>query len=230
MTSPTLEKEIPCRISTPPSPSSPAAAAESARPRSERSPHAAATSSSPTPRPEQDAHEVAASIDAQGRKAIALRLDAGDVQSFGTFAKDVGAALERTWSRSSFDHLVHNGGFGDGFAPFTDTTEASFDALLGVHFKGPFFLTQRLLPLLADGGRIVHVSSGVTRYAVPYTSVYAAAKSALEALTRSLALELAPRRITVNTVAHPHRLRRPLPARSRSPADRHRRDPARPAR
>lgn len=150
---------------------------------------------------EKDAHDVVRLIESRGRRAIALRLDLGDVSSFEAFATEVDRALRSGWARETIDFLVHNGGFGDGLAPLADTTEAAFDALVGVHFKGPFFLTQKLLKRIADGGRIVNVTTGLTRYAVPNVSVYAAAKSAMEAVTRVLALELGPRRIAVNAVA-----------------------------
>lgn len=149
---------------------------------------------------ERDARDVVDAVRARGRKATALRLDLTEPRTFDAFAADVKARLAEVWSRAHFDFLVNNGGAG-GFAPFADTSEAAFDAIVGAHFKGPFFLTQKLLPLLADGGRIVNVSTGVTRYTVPGVAVYAAAKSALEALTRALAVELGPRRIAVNTVA-----------------------------
>lgn len=149
---------------------------------------------------EQEATEVVRAIRAQGRRAVALRLDVGKVATFEAFASEVGRQLASVWSRDHFDFLVNNGGTG-GASPFAATTEASFDTLVDVHFKGPFFLTQRLLPLVADGGRIVNVSTGLTRYAFPGVSAYAAVKSALESLTRSLALELGPRRINVNAVA-----------------------------
>lgn len=149
---------------------------------------------------EHEASEVVRSIAATGRTALALRLDTTDVASFEAFAADVRQRLADVWQRDRFDALVNNAGFG-GYAPFTETSEASFDALVAVHFKGPFFLTQKLLPLLADGGRIVNLSTGLTRYVYPGFSAYAAAKGAVDVLTRALAVELGPRRITVNAVA-----------------------------
>lgn len=149
---------------------------------------------------EKEANEVVAAVRAKGRKAIALRLDLTKTASFDGFVTDVKRHLGQVWSRPHLDYLVNNGGAGGG-GPFADTDEATFDALVGAHFKGPFFLTQKLLPLIADGGRIVNVSTGVTRYTFPGTSLYAAVKSALEAMTRVLAVELGPRRIAVNTVA-----------------------------
>ncbi|RYZ05442.1 MAG: SDR family oxidoreductase [Myxococcales bacterium] len=149
---------------------------------------------------EKEASEVVAAIRAKGRKTVALRLDLTKTDSFDSFVSDVKRQLAQVWSRERIDYLVNNGGSGS-FGSFAETTEVTFDTLVGVHFKGPFFLTQKLLPLLADGGRIVNVSTGVTRYTFPGISVYAAVKSALEALTRALALELGPRQIAVNTVA-----------------------------
>lgn len=149
---------------------------------------------------ESDAQAVVKEIRAKGRKAEALKLDVGAASTFAAFASEVRERLRSTWDRSSFDHLVHNAGIG-GYALVSDTTEASFDALVAVHFKGPFFLTQALLPLLADGGRIVSVSSGLSRYAYPGVSVYSAVKGAMDVWTRSLAVELGARGITANVVA-----------------------------
>jgi NAD(P)-dependent dehydrogenase (short-subunit alcohol dehydrogenase family) len=146
------------------------------------------------------AQELVAEIEAHGRKAVALRLDAGDVASFPAFAAEVRQALGATWQRVSFDHLVNNAGHGD-VAAFAETTEAQFDALVNVHFKGVFFLTQALLPLIAEGGRIVNLSSGLTRVSAPGWSAYAAAKGAVEILTVYMAKELGARGIAVNAVA-----------------------------
>ncbi|BBK43429.1 3-oxoacyl-ACP reductase [Allostella vacuolata] len=149
---------------------------------------------------DDEAAATVAEIQAMGRKAVALRLDTGDVASFGAFADRLRAALDETWQRPTFDHLVNNAGHGE-HASIADTTEAQFDRLVDVHFKGVFFLTQALLPLLADGGRIVNLSSGLTRIAPPGWSAYAAVKGAVEVLTRYMASELGPRGIAVNTVA-----------------------------
>ena len=150
-------------------------------------------------RPEE-AQKVVAAIAAQGGKAVALQLDVGACGSFAAFAQSLTATLAATWQRSSFDYLVNNGGMGV-HAPFAETTEAQFDQLMNVHFKGVFFLTQTLLPLMADHGRILNVSSGLARFSLPGYSAYAAMKGAVEVLTRYLATELGPRRITVNTLA-----------------------------
>ncbi|PZQ19868.1 MAG: 3-oxoacyl-ACP reductase [Rhodanobacter denitrificans] len=149
---------------------------------------------------ETEARRLVEQIEAMGRKAIALRLDASDVSTFAGFARDVGAALEAVWGRTTFDHLVNNAGHGE-LAAFADTTVAQFDALFDVHVKGVFFLTQALLPLLADGGRIVNLSSGLTRVTYPGFSAYAAAKGAVEILSVCMAKELGSRGITVNSVA-----------------------------
>jgi NAD(P)-dependent dehydrogenase (short-subunit alcohol dehydrogenase family) len=139
-------------------------------------------------------------IEALGRRAVALPLDVAQSASFPAFAAQVKAALARVWQRETFDHLVNNAGIGT-HAAFADTTEAQFDTLVDIHFKGPFFLTQTLLPLIADGGRIVNVSSGLARFTLPGSSAYASMKGAIEVLTRYLAKELGPRGIAVNVVA-----------------------------
>lgn len=149
---------------------------------------------------ERDANEVVQAIRNKGRKAVAVQLDVGKAGTFDTFAAGVKRLLREVWSRDTFDQLVNNAGVG-GYSLFAETSEATFDELVAVHFKGPFFLTQKLLPLLADGGRIINLSTGLTRYAYPGCSTYAAVKGAVEVLTRALAVELGPRRITVNAVA-----------------------------
>ena len=146
------------------------------------------------------AEATVAEIRALGQKAVALQLDAGDTASFAVFAEQLRTALGETWGRDTFDHLVNNAGHGDG-ASIAETTEAQFDRLVDVHFKGVFFLTQTLLPLLADGGRIVNISSGLTRMIFPGYAAYAAVKGAVEILTGYMAKELGARGITVNTVA-----------------------------
>lgn len=146
------------------------------------------------------AGSVVAEIKAMGRKAIALQLDTGKVAGFAPFAERLRAALRETWQRETFDHLVNNAGHGE-MATIAETTEVQFDALVNVHFKGVFFLTQSLLPLIADGGRIVNLSTGLTRFSYPGFSAYAAAKGAVEVLSLYMAKELGSRRIAVNTVA-----------------------------
>jgi NAD(P)-dependent dehydrogenase (short-subunit alcohol dehydrogenase family) len=147
-----------------------------------------------------EAEAVAAEIRTAGRRAAALQLDVGDVSGFAAFAGCLRTVLREGWQRDSFDHLVNNAGHGD-MAAIGQTSEAQFDALVNVHFKGVYFLTEALLPLIADGGRIVNLSSGLTRVAYPGFAAYAAAKGAVEVLTRYLAKELGGRGIAVNTVA-----------------------------
>jgi NAD(P)-dependent dehydrogenase (short-subunit alcohol dehydrogenase family) len=147
-----------------------------------------------------EAVAVVAAIEQLGRKAVALPLDVGKSGGFDAFAATVRDALSKTWQRESFDFLVNNAGTGLQ-ASIAETTEADFDDLVNVHFKGVFFLTQKLLPLIADGGRIVNISSGLARFSLPGSSAYAAVKGAVEVLTRYMAKELGSRGIAVNTVA-----------------------------
>jgi len=144
--------------------------------------------------------EVVAEITALGRKAVALQLDTGKVADFAAFADSLRNVLRDTWQRNSFDYLVNNAGHGD-YALIEQTTEAQFDGLVNVHFKGVYFLTQTLLPLIADNGKIVNLSSGLTRVSYPGYSAYAAVKAAIECLSIYMAKELGARGITVNTVA-----------------------------
>ena len=148
---------------------------------------------------ETEAKAVVEMAAAEGAAAVALQLDTGDTGAFLEFTGRLREALQRLGAER-FDYLVHNAGTSH-HAPIADTTEAQVDALYQVHFKGVFFLTQALLPLLRDGGRIVTVSSGLTRVAMPGSAPYAAMKGAVEVLTRYLAKELGPRRITANCVA-----------------------------
>lgn len=147
-----------------------------------------------------EARAVVTEIESLGRKAAAIQLDVGDSSKFEGFASTLRTTLNEIWQRDRFDHLVNNAGHGD-YALIPDLTESQFDRLVDVHFKGVFFLTQKLLPLIADGGRIVNLSSGLTRMSWPGYSAYAAVKGAVEVLTRYMAKELGARRIAVNTVA-----------------------------
>jgi NAD(P)-dependent dehydrogenase (short-subunit alcohol dehydrogenase family) len=131
---------------------------------------------------------------------VALPLDTSSVSTFPAFAQSVRSALQATWGRQSLDHLINNAGHGE-MASLMDTTEAQFDGLFNVHVKGVFFLTQALLPLLADKGRIINFSSGLTRVSYPGFSAYSAAKGAVEILTLYMAKELGSHGITANTVA-----------------------------
>ena len=147
-----------------------------------------------------DAGQVAGEIEKHGVKAAMLQLDTADTGQFEGFAANVSTSLEETFGRSDFNFLVNNAGTGLS-VPFSETTEEQFDQLVRIHFKGPYFLTQMLLPLMADGGRILNVSSGLTRITTPGSSAYAATKGAIEVLTRYQAKELGARRIRVNTIA-----------------------------
>jgi NAD(P)-dependent dehydrogenase (short-subunit alcohol dehydrogenase family) len=148
----------------------------------------------------KEAKAVVEEIEGLGRKAVAIQLDVTKFQAFGAFVDSVRASLRETWGRDTFDHLVNNAGQGE-MASFAETTEVQFDALFDTHVKGVFFLTQALLPVIADGGRIVNFSSGLTRVSVAGFSAYSAAKAAVEVLTIYLAKELGARGIAVNTVA-----------------------------
>lgn len=147
-----------------------------------------------------DALAVVAEIQALGRKAVALPLDTGNVSGFAAFASELADVLRHHWQRDSFDHLVNNAGHGD-YALIEHTHEAQFDGLVNVHFKGVYFLTQALLPLIADGGRIVNLSTGLTRVSFPGYAAYAAVKAAVEVLSVYMAKEFGGRGIAVNTVA-----------------------------
>ncbi|RCS22211.1 SDR family NAD(P)-dependent oxidoreductase [Phyllobacterium salinisoli] len=148
----------------------------------------------------EEAESVVAEIAGMGRKAVAFQLDTGDVSAFTPFCERLRKALHETWQRDTFDHLVNNAGHGD-YALIGETSEAQFDRLVDVHFKGVYFLAQTLLPLIVDGGRIVNLSSGLTRVTYPGYAAYAAVKGAVEVLTRYMARELGGRGIAVNTVA-----------------------------
>jgi len=146
------------------------------------------------------ADQVVRDIEALGSKAVALPLDVGQIASFAGFREQVAAALNATWGRNSFDALVNNAGYGL-FNPIATVSEADFDGLLNVHLKGPFFLTQALLPLMADGGHIVNMTSATTRVATPGAAPYAAFKGGLEVLTRYMAKEFGPRGIRANSIS-----------------------------
>ncbi len=147
-----------------------------------------------------EAYAVVSEIQNKGRKAAALQLDVGDSASFGSFAESVKTVLSDVWGRDSFDFLVNNAGIGIS-APITETTEEQFGTLYNIHLKGVFFLTQKLLPLMADGGSIVNVSTGLARFSLPGYAAYASMKGAIEVLTRYMAKELGPRGIRANVIA-----------------------------
>ncbi|HEY9044548.1 MAG TPA: SDR family oxidoreductase [Ohtaekwangia sp.] len=147
-----------------------------------------------------EAEATVAEITALGQKAIALQLNTAQVAEFDPFAKQLASVLKEQWNRTSFDYLVNNAGI-DWAAPFVQTTEEQFDALFNVHFKGVYFLTQKLLPLVADKGGIINLSTGLARFATPGYSAYASMKGAIEVFTRYLAKELGVRGIRANAVA-----------------------------
>lgn len=145
------------------------------------------------------ADEVVDNVQSSGVQAVALQLDTGDTHAFPAFAEEIRQVLS-AWGAERFNYLVNMAGTShEGL--FGEVTEEDFDAAYRVHAKGPFFLTQTLLPLIADGGRIVNISSGLTRFAYPGRVAYAAMKGAVEVMTHYMAKELGPRRIAVNTVA-----------------------------
>jgi len=148
-----------------------------------------------------DADAVVAQIEQSGRKAVALQLDVADSASFPAFRDAVKQALKQTWNRDTFDALVNNAGIGI-YAPLAEATEQQFDRLVNISLKGPLFLTQTLLPLMEDGGRIINISSGLSRFSGPGYGIYGALKGAIEVLTRYMAVEFgAARHITANVVA-----------------------------
>ncbi|TGD78965.1 SDR family NAD(P)-dependent oxidoreductase [Hymenobacter wooponensis] len=149
---------------------------------------------------EAEALATVAEIQALGQQAAALQLDTANVAAFDAFYARVTDTLATTFGAERFDFLINNAGSGLG-ASFAETTEAQFDHMLNVHFKGVYFLTQKALPLLHDGGRIVNISTGLTRSVFPNRAAYASMKGAIEVLTKHQAHELGPRRITVNVVA-----------------------------
>jgi NAD(P)-dependent dehydrogenase (short-subunit alcohol dehydrogenase family) len=146
-----------------------------------------------------DADKVVAAVQEAGATAVALHLDVGEATTFDGFVAGVRDALV-TLGSEKFDYLVNNAG-ASSTATLANGTEAELDAQFAVHFKGPFLLTQKLLPLMNDGGRIVNISSGLARFSYPGRTIYGPMKAAVEALTRYMALELGPRRIAVNVVA-----------------------------
>ena len=146
------------------------------------------------------ADDVVTDIIAMGRKAVALQLDVANASGFKDFARQLTQALQTNWQTDRFDYLVNNAGTGI-YASFADTTETMFDQMVNIHLKSVFFLTQTLLPVIKDGGRIVNISSGLARFAIPGYIAYSAMKGGIEVLTRFMAKELGARGIAVNTVA-----------------------------
>lgn len=148
----------------------------------------------------QEADQVVAEIRALGQKAAAFQLDAGNISSFDGFMKQVTTHLKEQTGSTNFDFLVNNAGTAL-YAPFAETTEEQFDTALNIHYKGVFFLTQKSLPFINDGGRIINISSGLARVSFPGSSAYGSMKGAVEVLTRYLAKELGARKIAANVVA-----------------------------
>jgi NAD(P)-dependent dehydrogenase (short-subunit alcohol dehydrogenase family) len=147
-----------------------------------------------------EAASVVAQIEKLGQKGVALQFNASDSKSFDSFFKEVGIVLKNTFKAERFDFLINNAGFGI-HASFIETTEEQFDALMDIHLKGPFFLTQKALLLMNDGGGIVNISSGLARFSTPGFAAYASMKGGIEVLTRYQAKELGSRGIRVNVVA-----------------------------
>ncbi len=146
------------------------------------------------------ADDVVASVNELGGLAVALNLDVSQIHSFAVFRKNVEKVLQARFGRGDFDFLVNNAGYGL-FTPLADVTEDQFDGLFNVHLKGPFFLTQTLLPLMADGGHIVNMTSATTRVAFAGVAPYASFKGGLAVMTRYLAKELGGRQIRSNSVS-----------------------------
>ncbi len=149
---------------------------------------------------EAEAKQTVKDIEALGQKAVALQLDMSDFESLENFAEEVVTTLESKWNKNTFDFLVNNAGMG-ATVPFAQVTEALFTDFLNVHFKGIYFLTQRLVPFINEGGRIINISSGTTRFANPGYSLYASMKGAIETFTKYLAKELGAKGIGANVVA-----------------------------
>lgn len=147
-----------------------------------------------------DAEAVVAEIEKNGGKAAYLKLDASNINSFGDFVGEFKNLLSEKWGQDKFDYLVNNAGTGL-HASIAETTEEQFDQVMNVHLKGPYFLTQKLLPLINDGGRILNISSGLARFSFPGSSAYAMMKGGIEVFSRYLAKELGARGITANTLA-----------------------------
>ncbi len=148
----------------------------------------------------QKADEVVYEIEALGQKVAAFQLDTRNVKLFDEFIKQITTYLNEQNGNPNFDFLINNAGTAL-YAPFAETTEEQLDEIINIHYKGVFFLTQKALPFLNDGGRIINISSGLARFAMPGSSVYGSTKGAIEVLTRYLAKELGSRGIAVNVVA-----------------------------
>lgn len=148
----------------------------------------------------EEAESVVAEIEKLGQKAVALQLNVADVSSFDLFFQNVTTALKNTFNTENFDFLINNAGVG-AYESFLKTTETQFDDMVNIHFKGAFFLTQKALNVMNDGGGIVNISSGLTRFSFPGYAAYASMKGAIETLSKYQAKELGERKIRVNIVA-----------------------------
>jgi NAD(P)-dependent dehydrogenase (short-subunit alcohol dehydrogenase family) len=146
------------------------------------------------------AEKVVKEIEKMGKQAVALPFDANKISSIKDFVKIFEQTIQKKWNNNKFDFLINNAGVGANI-PFENATEEDFDRFMNIHFKSVYFLTQQLLPFINDGGRIINVSSGTTKYSVPGYSIYASMKGAIETFTRYLAKDLGSRGITVNVVA-----------------------------
>jgi len=147
-----------------------------------------------------EADAVVAEIESLGQKAAALQLNVANAEGFDTFYSEVSKLLATTFGAQKIDYLINNAGIGV-HASFEETTVEQFDTLVDIHFKAPFFLTQKGLPLINDGGGIVNISSGLARFATPGYAAYAAMKGGMEVLTRYQAKELGAKGIRSNIVA-----------------------------
>lgn len=148
----------------------------------------------------EEAQKVVSTVEEKGVKAVALQLDTSNIQAIDNFIDRFKQALQDKWQSQQFDFLINNAGIGI-YAPFAETTEEQFDQLMNIQVKGTFFVTQKLLPLIKDGGRIINISSGLARFTLPGYAAYASTKGAIEVLTRYMAKELGERQIAVNVVA-----------------------------
>ncbi|MDW6005442.1 SDR family NAD(P)-dependent oxidoreductase [Vibrio mangrovi] len=151
-------------------------------------------------RNEKAALDVVEKIRQKGQKAFALQCDIRNISMFEHLAKTVHSVLKEQFGRETFDYLLNNAGTGLHMN-IEETSIDDFDDMLNIHVKGPFFFTQKLLPLIGHGGHIVNISSGLTRFSFPGSAAYAMAKGAVEVMTRYMAKEFSPQRIRVNTLA-----------------------------
>jgi NAD(P)-dependent dehydrogenase (short-subunit alcohol dehydrogenase family) len=146
------------------------------------------------------ADEVVNEILSLGQKAIAFQLDTSNTKLFDGFIKELTHHLKEATGSTNFDYLINNAGTAL-YAPVTDVTEEQMDAIYNIHYKGVFFLSQKALPFINDGGGIINVSSGLTRIIMPGSSVYGSMKAAVETFSKSFAKELGARKIRVNVIA-----------------------------